>query len=62
MLRGVLALLMISINCPRVRSSAESIATIAAAFHLKYVIVRMRDFKTNKYANLIGGAAYEPNI
>ena len=35
-------------------------ATIAAAFYPKDVIVRMSDFKTNEYANLIGGQPYEP--
>lgn len=39
---------------------AEGIATIAAAFYPKEVIVRMSDFKSNEYANLIGGAAFEP--
>lgn len=39
---------------------AEGVATIAAAFHPRDVIVRLSDFKTNEYANLIGGAAYEP--
>lgn len=39
---------------------AEGIAMIAAAFYPKDVIVRMSDFKTNEYANLIGGAKYEP--
>lgn len=39
---------------------AQGIATIAAAFYPKEVIVRMSDFKTNEYANLIGGAAFEP--
>ncbi len=34
---------------------------IAAAFYPKHVIVRMSDFKTNEYANLIGGAAFEPH-
>ena len=33
---------------------------IAAAFYPKDVIVRLSDFKTNEYANLIGGKAYEP--
>jgi pyruvate,water dikinase len=33
---------------------------IAAAFHPKDVILRLSDFKTNEYANLIGGKAYEP--
>ncbi len=39
---------------------AEGVATIAAAFYPKDVIVRLSDFKTNEYANLIGGAEYEP--
>ncbi|MEX1382468.1 phosphoenolpyruvate synthase [Lutibacter sp.] len=39
---------------------AEGIATIAAAFYPKEVIVRMSDFKTNEYANLIGGKQFEP--
>jgi phosphoenolpyruvate synthase/pyruvate phosphate dikinase len=33
---------------------------IAAAFHPKDVIVRMSDFKSNEYANLVGGRRYEP--
>ncbi len=39
---------------------AEGISTIAAAFAPHPVIVRLSDFKTNEYANLIGGDAYEP--
>jgi pyruvate,water dikinase len=39
---------------------SEGIGTIAAAFHPKDVIVRMSDFKTNEYANLIGGQQFEP--
>ncbi len=39
---------------------AQGIGRIAAAFYPKPVILRMSDFKTNEYANLIGGAAYEP--
>jgi len=39
---------------------AEGIATIGAAFAPEPVIVRLSDFKSNEYANLIGGAAYEP--
>jgi len=39
---------------------AHGLARIAAAYHPKPVIVRMSDFKTNEYANLIGGAAFEP--
>ncbi len=40
---------------------AEGIATIAASFYPKDVIVRLSDFKSNEYANLIGGRAYEPS-
>ena len=39
---------------------AQGVATIAAAFYPKDVIVRMSDFKSNEYANLIGGHLYEP--
>ncbi|KAA2219815.1 phosphoenolpyruvate synthase [Maribacter flavus] len=39
---------------------AEGIAVIAAAFYPKEVIVRLSDFKTNEYANLIGGSDFEP--
>jgi pyruvate,water dikinase len=39
---------------------AEGIGQIAAAFAPKPVIVRLSDFKSNEYANLIGGRAYEP--
>ena len=39
---------------------AEGIATLAAAFWPRPVIVRMSDFKSNEYANLIGGERYEP--
>jgi pyruvate,water dikinase len=39
---------------------AEGIATIAAAFAPNPVIVRLSDFKSNEYANLIGGRQYEP--
>jgi len=39
---------------------AEGIATIAAAFAPQPVIVRLSDFKSNEYANLIGGPRYEP--
>jgi len=40
---------------------AEGIAQIAAAFAPEPVIVRLSDFKSNEYANLIGGARYEPH-
>jgi pyruvate,water dikinase len=39
---------------------ASGIAMIAAAFHPNPVIVRMSDFKTNEYANLLGGRQFEP--
>jgi pyruvate,water dikinase len=43
-----------------VQRLAEGVATIAAAFYPRPVIVRMSDFKSNEYAALIGGEAYEP--
>ena len=39
---------------------AYGVATIAAAFYPKDVIVRMSDFKSNEYANLVGGHLFEP--
>ncbi|MEQ6885193.1 phosphoenolpyruvate synthase [Salicola sp. Rm-C-2C1-2] len=39
----------------------EGISTLAAAFYPKPVIVRLSDFKSNEYANLIGGTLYEPD-
>jgi pyruvate,water dikinase len=39
---------------------AQGLARVAAVYHPKPVIVRMSDFKTNEYAELIGGAPYEP--
>lgn len=39
---------------------AQGVAMIAAAFYPRDVIVRMSDFKTNEYANLIGGKQFEP--
>jgi len=39
---------------------AEGIATLAAAFWPQPVIVRLSDFKSNEYANLLGGDRYEP--
>lgn len=42
------------------RKIAEGVATIAAAFWPKKVIVRMSDFKSNEYRKLIGGSYYEP--
>jgi pyruvate, water dikinase len=40
---------------------SQGIATIAAAFYPKDVIVRTSDFKTNEYASLVGGKDFEPN-
>jgi len=40
---------------------AEGVATIAAAFWPKKVIVRLSDFKSNEYSNLLGGNRYEPH-
>jgi pyruvate,water dikinase len=40
---------------------SEGIATIACAFAPEPVIVRLSDFKSNEYANMLGGAAYEPH-
>lgn len=39
---------------------SEGVATLAAAFFPKPVIVRLSDFKTNEYASLLGGKAFEP--
>lgn len=44
-----------------VQRVAEGVSTIAAAFAPQPVIVRMSDFKSNEYANLLGGDAYEPH-
>jgi pyruvate,water dikinase len=43
-----------------VHKLAEGIGTIAAAFYPQDVIVRFSDFKSNEYANLVGGSIYEP--
>lgn len=43
-----------------VEKLAEGVGTIAAAFHPNPVVVRMSDLKTNEYATLIGGEAFEP--
>lgn len=40
---------------------AQGVGMLAAAFYPKDVILRLSDFKTNEYANLIGGRAFEPN-
>ena len=43
-----------------VNKLAEAVSTVAAAFYPKDVIVRMSDFKSNEYANLLGGKYFEP--
>ena len=43
-----------------VRKLSEGVATIAAAFYPKPVVVRMSDFKSNEYASLLGGDDFEP--
>lgn len=43
-----------------IRRLAEGISTIAAAFAPEPVIIRLSDFKSNEYANLMGGPAFEP--
>lgn len=43
-----------------IRTLSEGVGTIAAAFYPKPVIIRLSDFKTNEYAQLLGGAAFEP--
>ncbi len=44
-----------------VKKLAEGVAHIGAAFHPKPVIVRLSDFKSNEYANMIGGNEFEPH-
>ena len=62
-LRSEIAKLTAAYDSPRlffVKRLAEGIATIAAAFAPEPVIVRLSDFKSNEYANLIGGRRFEP--
>lgn len=50
-------------DCPEdyfVQRLSEGVGTIAAAFYPKPVVVRMSDFKSNEYASLLGGGAFEP--
>jgi pyruvate,water dikinase len=44
-----------------IKRVVEGVSTIAAAFHPKPVILRMSDFKSNEYANLVAGTLYEPD-
>lgn len=63
-LQATIAPLIAAYDSPRdffVRRLGEGIATIAAAFAPQPVIVRLSDFKSNEYANLIGGQRYEPD-
>ncbi len=63
-LQATIAPLIAAYPSPRefyVQRLVEGIATIAAAFAPQPVIVRLSDFKSNEYANLIGGPRYEPH-
>jgi pyruvate,water dikinase len=63
-LREQITELIAAYDSPRdffVKRLAEGVATLAAAFAPEPVIVRMSDFKSNEYANLIGGERYEPH-
>ncbi len=63
-LKATIAPLIAAYPSPReyfVHRLIEGIATIAAAFAPQPVIVRLSDFKSNEYANLIGGQRYEPH-
>jgi len=63
-LRGQITTAVVAYESPRdffVTRVAEGVATLAAAFAPEPVIVRMSDFKSNEYANLVGGDLYEPN-
>src|SRR5215211_6393574 len=63
-LKGQVAETVAAYPSPRdffVTRVAEGVATLAAAFAPHPVIVRMSDFKSNEYANLVGGELYEPH-
>lgn len=63
-LRAEIAERIVAYPSPReyfIRRVAEGVSMIAAAFAPQPVIVRLSDFKTNEYANLIGGERYEPH-
>ncbi|WP_404399216.1 phosphoenolpyruvate synthase [Idiomarina seosinensis] len=63
-LKATITGMMAGYSSPReyyVTKLTEGIATLAAAFAPERVIVRMSDFKSNEYANLIGGSQYEPD-
>ncbi|WP_146341848.1 phosphoenolpyruvate synthase [Nesterenkonia sp. NBAIMH1] len=62
-MRGLISSMIGPYGSPKeyfVRRVAEGVATIAASFAPEQVIVRFSDFKTNEYANLLGGERYEP--
>ena len=61
--RAMIALLVGGYESPSdffIERLSEGVGTIAAAFYPKPVIVRLSDFKTNEYAGLLGGEAFEP--
>ncbi|EKE86979.1 phosphoenolpyruvate synthase [Idiomarina xiamenensis] len=63
-LKQTISNMMAGYDSPReyyVARLAEGIATLGAAFSPERVIVRMSDFKSNEYANLVGGSQYEPD-
>ena len=63
-LRGQIQPLIAAYSTPEefyISKIAEGVSTLAAAFSPNTVIVRMSDFKSNEYANLIGGPRYEPD-
>ncbi|MFB2856759.1 phosphoenolpyruvate synthase [Aeromonas allosaccharophila] len=63
-LKATIAKMIAGYDSPRefyVAKLTEGIATLGAAFWPERVIVRMSDFKSNEYANLVGGRGYEPH-
>ena len=63
-LRGEIEARIAAYGDPReyfIRRVVEGIASIVAAFHPQPVILRMSDFKSNEYANLVAGTLYEPD-
>ncbi|HHQ4663349.1 TPA: phosphoenolpyruvate synthase [Aeromonas veronii] len=63
-LKATIGKMIAGYDCPRefyVAKLTEGIATLGAAFWPERVIVRMSDFKSNEYANLVGGRGYEPH-
>lgn len=62
--RAIIDARVAAYNSPKeyyIEKLVEGIATIAAAFAPQPIIVRMSDFKSNEYANLVGGHLYEPH-